>query len=334
MEAGKLHRQALAIREKVHGGEHPDVANSLNSLATGFMKQGLYTEAEPLLIRTLAIFDKAFGNQHPLIATTLINLALNYQYQRKYVESERLFKRVLAIREKVYGLEHPHVAISLNNLAMLYHDQGRFADALVYARKSTKIYRQRITHPRPERSIGQLQERQSVQVTFLNHINILNRLLHNNSANKMILSTEGLEVSQLARNSGAAQALAQIATRFAAGGDAQAQRVREHQDTLKRWQGVDSLLTRAVSESPQKRLPDKEKRLRKQLAELDQRLRELETVLRHDFPEYAALTNPAPLALTEIQDLLKPDEAILSYLVSDTETYLFTIRKDRFKQLA
>jgi tetratricopeptide (TPR) repeat protein len=71
-EAVPLAQQALAIREKALGPDHPDVAKSLNSLALLYAKQGRYADAEPLYKRSLAIGVKAirtpaFAQRSPLI---------------------------------------------------------------------------------------------------------------------------------------------------------------------------------------------------------------------------------------------------------------------------
>lgn len=42
-----IEERALAIREKVLGKEHPDVAQSLNNLALLYQDQGNYSQAEP-----------------------------------------------------------------------------------------------------------------------------------------------------------------------------------------------------------------------------------------------------------------------------------------------
>ncbi len=58
-EAELLYKRALEIREKALGPDHPDVANSLNNLASLYDEQGRYGEAEPLLKRALTILEKA-----------------------------------------------------------------------------------------------------------------------------------------------------------------------------------------------------------------------------------------------------------------------------------
>ena len=126
-DAEPLYQQALAIREKVLGPEHRDVATSLNNLAALYHNQGKYAAAEPLYRRALAIDEKALGANHPGVATDLNNLALLYKHEGKYAQAEPLYQRALAIDEKALGANHPGVATDLNNLAVLYSEQGEYA---------------------------------------------------------------------------------------------------------------------------------------------------------------------------------------------------------------
>jgi tetratricopeptide (TPR) repeat protein len=50
-----LVQRALAIREQTLGPDHPDLAQSLNNLATIYLRQGQFSEALPLFQRALAI---------------------------------------------------------------------------------------------------------------------------------------------------------------------------------------------------------------------------------------------------------------------------------------
>src|SRR4051794_19349858 len=56
-DAEPLYKRSLAIREKALGPDHPDVANSLNSLAALYQDQGRYADAEPFYIRALEISE-------------------------------------------------------------------------------------------------------------------------------------------------------------------------------------------------------------------------------------------------------------------------------------
>jgi tetratricopeptide (TPR) repeat protein/CHAT domain-containing protein len=128
-EATKVAERLLAIREKVLGPEHTDVARSLNNLAEVYRAQGRNAEAEPLYRRSLAIREKALGLEHPDVAIVLDNLAELYRAQGRYADAVPLYRRSLAIVENALGSEHPRVATALNNLAALYQAQARYPEA-------------------------------------------------------------------------------------------------------------------------------------------------------------------------------------------------------------
>ncbi|MEH2086381.1 tetratricopeptide repeat protein, partial [Nostoc sp.] len=74
-EAEPLYIQALALRRKLLGEEHPSVASSLNNLAGLYRSQGRYSEAEPLYIQALDICEQRLGVDHPNTVTVRRNLA-------------------------------------------------------------------------------------------------------------------------------------------------------------------------------------------------------------------------------------------------------------------
>ena len=118
-QAEPLLRDALAIREKSLGPEHPDTATSLNHLAGLLTGRGNLAEARPLCERALAIQEKALGPEHPDTAMSLHNLASLLSSQGDFAGARSLHERALAIRATVLGPEHPDTATSLNNLARL-----------------------------------------------------------------------------------------------------------------------------------------------------------------------------------------------------------------------
>ena len=125
------------------------------------------------------------------------------------------------------------------------------------------------------------------------------------------LTAEAFEVAQLARATSVAGAVARKAARFASGDDDLAALVRARQDALDRWRRVDEALLAAVSQPPDERDEAAAASLRAELAGLNRRLDELDTRLAGDFPDYAELATPRPLALAETQALLGPEEALL-----------------------
>ena len=72
------------------------MANLLNNLATLYVGQGRYAEAEPLYKRALAIYEKALGPDHPDVANSLNNLAELYRPQGRYSDAIPIVERTIA----------------------------------------------------------------------------------------------------------------------------------------------------------------------------------------------------------------------------------------------
>jgi tetratricopeptide (TPR) repeat protein len=148
--AEERHRQALAIRRKVLGEEHPDTATSYNNVGYNLSEQGKYAEAQPLYEKALAIRRKVLGEEHPDTASSYNNVAAHLSDQGKYAEAQPLYEKALAIRRKVLGEVHPDTAQSYNNVALNLSDQGKYAEAQPLHEKALAICRKVLGEEHPE----------------------------------------------------------------------------------------------------------------------------------------------------------------------------------------
>jgi tetratricopeptide (TPR) repeat protein len=128
-QAKPLFANALTIRERTLGPDHPETARSLNSLAILSRDQGDYANALPLYERALAIREKTLGSEHPDTAKTLHDMAFLFWDKCDFASARRLFERALSIRVKVLGAEHPETVRTLNCLALVFRREGNFASA-------------------------------------------------------------------------------------------------------------------------------------------------------------------------------------------------------------
>jgi CHAT domain-containing protein/tetratricopeptide (TPR) repeat protein len=313
-DAEPLLRRALAIEEKALGPEHRDVATTLSELAVLYRLQSRYADAEPLLRRALAIEEKALGPEHPNVAKTLINLATFYYQQGRYADAELLYKPALAIQEKALGPDHPDVALSLSNLAAFYYLQGRYADAL----------------PLVQTTIGHGVALPSVAlpVLFAAQPNGRPRIAVGNGLIPAVWALDdALNVVQRASQSAAAVAVNKLGARLAAGSGRLAGLVRNDQDLSVEAAALDKAILAAVSKEPAKRDAAAEQRIRDRLTEIAKQRAALQGVFAAEFPDYAALSNPQPLTVKEIQALLSDGEALLLYAIEGKESYVFAVTR-------
>ncbi|MBI3513641.1 MAG: CHAT domain-containing protein [Proteobacteria bacterium] len=324
-----LAKRAVAIREKVLGPDHPRLGASLNELGDIYRYQRRFTEAVTPLTRSLAIREKALGPDHSEVAGTLNNLALLYRAQRRHQESEAAFKRAIAITEKARGPDHFDVANSRVNLGWLYWEQGFFDAALEQSRLAVVGTARYMQANAALRVTSLNTEQRRFRGFFFQHIALAHRIGQGAVERRAELAAEALETAQVAQSSSAGQAVAGMAARFAAGGDALAGVIRERQDLAERWKQLDYQLIAASSRPADERDVAAEESLRSEHAAATQQLAVLDARIAREFPNYSELNNPRPTPAPELQRLLGVDEAMLAYLVGSDETWLWTIRRDR-----
>jgi tetratricopeptide (TPR) repeat protein len=127
--AERNYRQALALRQKLFGDEHPDVILSLRQLAQLYVMRNEFAKGEKAYEEVLALQKKTFGEEHPEIASSLHGLALARGMQGDFAASQALEEQALAMRRKLYPAEHLALAESLNQLGTLAAVRGELAEA-------------------------------------------------------------------------------------------------------------------------------------------------------------------------------------------------------------
>jgi tetratricopeptide (TPR) repeat protein len=123
--ASELFRQALSVRRRLDGGEHPAVADTLTDLASSLVLQGRYDEAEPLLDEALALRRRILGTDDGGVARTLRQLAALKLERGDYSRAESLYREVLAIQDANGIQTSPDRGEALNDLAVLLEYQGK-----------------------------------------------------------------------------------------------------------------------------------------------------------------------------------------------------------------
>jgi len=151
-QAEVLSRAAVAAAQHRFGPDHPEVATSLNNLATLLQDTNRLPDAEPLMRQALRIDQAAFGPDHPNVATDLNNLASLLQATNRLPDAEPLMRQALRIDQAAFGPDHPKVATDLNNLAQLLQATNRLPEAEPLMRRVLEIvcnFTRATRHPHP-----------------------------------------------------------------------------------------------------------------------------------------------------------------------------------------
>jgi tetratricopeptide (TPR) repeat protein len=106
-EAETMHRQTLAISEKMLMPEHPFRLTSMSNLALVLDSQGKYKEAEAMNRQTLAPREKVLGLEHPDTLMSVYCLAYLLAKQYRVDESLILYRRASSGYNTTLRKDHP-----------------------------------------------------------------------------------------------------------------------------------------------------------------------------------------------------------------------------------
>ncbi|MCP4655183.1 MAG: tetratricopeptide repeat protein [bacterium] len=146
--AEALFEEALALRRKSFGENHPDVAESLADLAWVVHLKGEQERAEALFREALALHRKSLGEEHPHVANDLGNLAWVLQARGDYDAAEKFAREALAMKRRLLGDRDRALAASLSHLAFLLQLKGDADAAEKFARDALAMTRRLLgEHP-------------------------------------------------------------------------------------------------------------------------------------------------------------------------------------------
>ncbi|NPC82345.1 serine/threonine protein kinase, partial [Pyxidicoccus fallax] len=129
-EARRRHEQALALRLKALGPEHPMVADSLLQLGIVSWWQARNEDALDKVGRAVALRQKVLGPEHPDTVAALTYVAAVQKELGRLREALETLERVATLQRKLFGPEHPLVATALSNLGIALLDLGRLQEGL------------------------------------------------------------------------------------------------------------------------------------------------------------------------------------------------------------
>lgn len=137
-EARPLLQEALAIRERLRGKGHPEVADTLVHLG-GLAQRSNQGDALTLFRRALAIREHHFGPRHAGVAEVLNDLGMTLAAQGRFDEAEPILQRSLALQRSLWGDRSPQAAKALHNLSGIALYRGRIEEGIRLQRRALAI---------------------------------------------------------------------------------------------------------------------------------------------------------------------------------------------------
>ncbi|MFO1088073.1 MAG: CHAT domain-containing tetratricopeptide repeat protein [Hyphomicrobiales bacterium] len=297
---------------KRHGPKARDVAASAaNNLGVMYNSMGKPAEAVTAYRQSYELNVAEFGADSPAAILNLVNAAVTYRDSGYPDQALPLFKQALDSREKSLGPDHPDTILVLNNIGWLELGQGDASAALSYLRPALAGYdRFRARQARGIRETGASVGERYVSRTVLGILKA-SAMQKAGSGIAPAAIAEAFEAAQRTHVTAAAASLARAGARFASDAGELGDTIRHGQDLLNRWRDLEAKRMASISSPPKMRNMQLEAALRDEQSAIDAQLDEIDHLLAARYPAYASLTDPSPVSVKDVQQLLQPDEALL-----------------------
>ncbi|MFN7947754.1 MAG: CHAT domain-containing tetratricopeptide repeat protein [Blastocatellia bacterium] len=313
-KALEYHERALALARK--SGDAEDEANSLFGTGETYRLLGDYRQATDCYLAVRQIAQHAGFRLGEATALKLRgDLALlsgdEPQARECLLRSLEIFRQI--------G-EHHREAVALRSLAQLSLAQGNLSAAreqLEAALKIEESFRARI-------SAGELRQSwfAASQNTFALYIELLMRLHEQQPTQGFDMAA--LQISERSRARNLLDLLAEAGTDIRQG---VAPDLLERERRLQ--QRINARDATRIALLGNKRTEKQAEAIQQEITELTAQYQEVEAQIRQSGPRYAALTQPQPLTVSEIQQqVLDADTLLLEYSPGKKHSYLWVVSRD------
>jgi CHAT domain-containing protein/Tfp pilus assembly protein PilF len=301
--------QALFIRREIK--DRMGEGHTLNNLGAAYRSLGRYEKAikyfEQALFIRREIKDRAGEG------ATLISSGSAYRSLGQYEKAIEYYEQALEIAREVKNLEHELFALS--NLARTESERGQLALARSRSEESLRVAESLRTDLVSAESRAAFLA--SVQSSYQLYTDLL--MQQHRAEPTKGLDALAVEVSERQR----ARSLLDLLTEARADlrqGVAPA--------LIERERLLAKQLNDKAQELTQAAKPDQAAALKQEISQLETDLERAQVAIRKANPRYAALTQPQPLKLKEIQHQLDADTLLLEYSLGQQRSYLWAITRD------
>ncbi len=140
LEEAELHlRDALKLRERALGPDHPALAESLGKLGFVLEQTGDLKQALTHYRRALEIEEQALGPDHPDLALSLDDIGVAQRRLGNLDAALQSHRRALTIRERALPPDHPGFAASYDSIGQVLMARGSPREAIDWHRRALVV---------------------------------------------------------------------------------------------------------------------------------------------------------------------------------------------------
>jgi tetratricopeptide (TPR) repeat protein len=132
-------KEALALKQKLLGADHPDVGLSNGNLGYVLERMGRSKEALFYVERAIDIEGKKLGLQHPSLAMQFDNRGEILNALGRPAEARHSFEQAIAIWERELGRDDGTLASPLTGIGVSYLDEAKASNAIAPLERAIKV---------------------------------------------------------------------------------------------------------------------------------------------------------------------------------------------------
>jgi len=293
-----------------------ELAHSLNAQASMALRTGDLAEAETAAKEALEII----GNEKNLPPwwkpEVLATLGRVYAATGRLNEAETAFRGALVFQQRLFGQTSP-TATTLLALSGVYADEELYGDALRAYDVAMKILAE-----------DELARSRVVFDQVAPVLTAASAIADRSPDKRAEMNAKLFEAVQLLSAGVADQTIAQASARLAAQNPAMEKLVHDVQENERQRDAARIELAHETSLPDEQRGSDKENTLLAQINGFNARRDGALKQLAVDFPAYADLQHPKPVALADAQARLQAGEAMVMFEIGRTKSFVVLVTKD------
>ena len=143
----KANLDAVAMKEKALGPDHPDVGVSEDNVAIALAEVGRNQEALGHVDRSIELLEGGLGAGHPDVAIAHSNRGEILNALGRFAEARQAFEAARVIEERELGLDAVNLAYPLTGIGVSYLLEGNPASAIVALERALKIRQSQESDP-------------------------------------------------------------------------------------------------------------------------------------------------------------------------------------------
>ncbi len=323
-EVEKYSRAIIEIFEKQ--GVPPEsytVTTARQSLAGAYVLQSRWAEAMKEYDALRAVFAKDSELQRRL-GQGNEDWGLTLVRTKRVAEGVAMLEKLVASAKGRFGADDQSLAQTRAFLGLALAAAGKPQEALAEFRASLPRLLGGASDAGEE---GGTARRHRLVIVLEAYLDLLHNLQKSGAAPAGFdLVGEAFRAADVARGSSVQKALAASAARSAIRDPRHAALARDEQDLGHRIATLKDTLSRLQSATAEQRLTKIIADLQRDIPQFQKQRLDLRAQIVRDFPDYAQLIDPKPVAPAEAQKLLQADEALAAFYVGEQRTYLWAMR--------